>query len=71
MSYDDDLHRPEDQPRNRHEGDWRNPNLQAAPFDFPSPLFMPDEKCTEAGGAFADECLAVWHLDKLPLHEST
>ncbi|HEY0953649.1 MAG TPA: capsular polysaccharide synthesis protein [Roseateles sp.] len=48
-------------------GDWRTLNLQLAPFDFPPPLLLLNEQCSEGGGAYADKCLAVWRLDALAL----
>ncbi|MFD8495768.1 class I SAM-dependent methyltransferase [Amycolatopsis sp. NPDC059657] len=46
-------------------GDWRALNLCRAPFDFPEPLAVLHEECTEEDGAFADKALALWDLDSL------
>jgi glycosyltransferase involved in cell wall biosynthesis len=43
-------------------GDWRPLNLQLKPFNFPMPLRMMVEGCTEAGGRYADKSLALWRL---------
>jgi hypothetical protein len=48
-------------------GQWRALNLTQSPFDFPPPFATIVEKCTEAGGAFADKSLAVWRLQDLLL----
>lgn len=48
------------------DGDWRLLNLQRAPFDFPAPLRVINERCTEVGGAYDDKSLALWRIDELP-----
>jgi hypothetical protein len=45
---------------------WRPINLQAAPFNFPKPLQVINEECTEGGGLFLDKSLALWKLSDLP-----
>lgn len=47
-------------------GGWRALNFQIPPFDFPEPIDIIDEKCTEAGGLFTDKCLALWKIENLP-----
>jgi hypothetical protein len=47
-------------------GGWRPLNLQAPPFDFPAPLFMLEEGCTEDEGAYADKSLGLWRVADLP-----
>jgi len=47
------------------DGDWRLLNLERPPFDFPPPLAIVNEGCTEGGGAYADKSLGVWQLDAL------
>jgi SAM-dependent methyltransferase len=44
---------------------WRTLNLQQAPFNFPPPLMLINENCTEVNGRFADKCLGLWRLDEL------
>jgi hypothetical protein len=46
-------------------GDWRPLNLTRPPFDFPPPLELLNEGCTEGGGLFADKSLAVWQTAKV------
>jgi SAM-dependent methyltransferase len=43
-------------------GAWRQLNLQRAPFNFPPPDKMIDEKCLHTGGIYADKRLALWPL---------
>ena len=47
-------------------GDWRPLNMQRAPFVFPDPLAVVDERCHHTGGIYADKRLALWRLDTLP-----
>lgn len=47
-------------------GGWRALNLQADPFNWPKPLELLVENCSEGGGAFADKSLGVWQLEDLP-----
>ena len=49
-----------------HTGEWRALNLQRAPLNFPEPLRLITEGCTEAGGDFADKCLGLWRVADLP-----
>jgi hypothetical protein len=46
---------------------WRPLNLELAPFNFPKPVKLLNEKCTEANGQFADKCLGLWLLDEIKL----
>ncbi len=48
-----------------HTGGWRPLNLQAPPFNFPEPIHLLDEKCTEKDGAFADKCLGLWEVERI------
>lgn len=50
-------------------GQWRPLNLQKPPFDFPQPLKLINEKCTEGDGSWGDKSLGLWKLSdigKLP-----
>jgi hypothetical protein len=44
---------------------WRPLNMQLSPFNFPSPLLLINEKCTEEGGQYADKCLGLWRLSDI------
>ncbi len=46
-------------------GRWRPLDLTAAPFNFPPPLELVNENCTEAGGQYGDKSLGVWRLADL------
>jgi hypothetical protein len=46
-------------------GDWRPLNLERAPFDFPPPVELLNERCTEVAGVFADKSLGVWRTAEL------
>jgi len=43
-------------------GEWRQLNMERAPFGFPPPLKAIDEKCLHTGGIYADKRLALWRL---------
>jgi hypothetical protein len=47
-------------------GQWRMRNLQRSPFDFPEPLEILNEGCTQYDGQYADKSLALWRLADLP-----
>ena len=46
-------------------GLWRPLNLTAAPFNFPEPLALINEKCTEGDGSWGDKCLGLWNIEDL------
>jgi hypothetical protein len=46
-------------------GEWQPLNLEKAPFNFPPPLLLLDEGCTEGNGAFADKALGLWRIAEL------
>jgi hypothetical protein len=46
-------------------GDWQPLNLERPPFEFPPPLQLLREGCTEGDGAFADKALGLWRLADL------
>lgn len=48
-------------------GDWRVLNFETAPFDFPPPLALLNEGCSEGDGLFADKSLALWRVADLPI----
>lgn len=47
-------------------GGWRKLNLQLAPFNFPMPLNLINERSTEANGQSADKSLGLWRISDLP-----
>jgi len=46
-------------------GDWRIINLEKDPFNFPRPMKLINEKCTEGAGTYADKCLGLWRVSEL------
>lgn len=46
---------------------WRPLNMLKPPFNFPTPLAVIDEKCTEDifGLDFSDKCLGVWRISDI------
>ena len=48
-------------------GNWRAINLTKKPFDFPKPLALINEKCTEMNGQYFDKSLALWSVDELKI----
>jgi hypothetical protein len=48
-------------------GGWRPLDLQLQPFNFPAPLAVLIENCSEGNGALADKSLGLWDLAELPV----
>jgi hypothetical protein len=46
---------------------WRPLNLELSPFNFPKPLELINEKCTECHGHYTDKSLGLWLLDQIGL----
>ena len=44
------------------KGFWRTLNLELPPFNFPKPLKLINENCTEGNGHYADKSLGLWFL---------
>jgi hypothetical protein len=49
------------------DADWRPLNFERPPLSWPAPVEIINERCTEAGGAYADKSLALWRLSDLPI----
>jgi hypothetical protein len=47
-------------------GGWRPLDLQLQPFNFPAPLQVLIENCSEGNGQLADKSLGLWELARLP-----
>lgn len=47
-------------------GQWRPLNLQMAPFEFPTPAAIINEKCTEGDGSWGDKSLGLWKICDIP-----
>jgi hypothetical protein len=52
--------------RDCDDGDWRALNMEKAPFDWPAPRALINERCEEGGGGWHDKSLGLWQLDELP-----
>lgn len=46
-------------------GDWRRLNLQKKPFNFPKPILIINEQCTEDNGIYRDKSMALWEIEKI------
>lgn len=46
-------------------GIWRPLNMQLPPFNFPEPLELINEACTEGENLFTDKCLALYKLSDI------
>lgn len=55
--------------RDCEDGDWRALNMEKAPFNWPAPRGLINERCEEGGGGWRDKSLALWRLDGLPGHQ--
>ncbi len=52
--------------RDCEDGDWRALNIEKAPFNWPAPRVVINERCDEGGGGWRDKSLGLWRLDELP-----
>jgi hypothetical protein len=52
--------------RDCEDGDWRALNMERAPFDWPAPRALINERCEEGDGGWRDKSLGLWRLDELP-----
>lgn len=48
-------------------GDWRPLNLQRPPWNFPEPITIIDEQCTQSRGRYRDKALGLWRLSDLAI----
>jgi glycosyltransferase involved in cell wall biosynthesis len=49
------------------DGFWRTLNLQLPPFNFPPPIRIINEGCTEGNNEYTDKSLGLWSLDDIVL----
>jgi hypothetical protein len=47
-------------------GEWRPLNLQLPPFNFPKPIVVINENCTEVDGRYPDKSLGLWQIANIP-----
>lgn len=48
-------------------GGWRPLNFMKTPFNFPEPILVINENCTEKDGVFSDKSLGMWEIKDLVL----
>lgn len=48
---------------------WRTLNMELPPFNFPKPLMVINENCTEGNGNYTDKSLGLWLLNDIYLNE--
>jgi hypothetical protein len=48
------------------DGIWRPLNLEIEPFNFPQPIQILNENCTEDNGNYSDKSLLIWEISNLP-----
>lgn len=51
--------------RDCEDGDWRALNMEKAPFDWPTPRALINERCEEGRGGWRDKSLGLWRLHQL------
>lgn len=49
------------------DGFWRPLNMEIAPFNFPPPVELVNERCTEGLGKFSDKSIGLWAMKDLSL----
>lgn len=47
-------------------GSWRTINLLKPPFNFPLPIDIINENCTEGNNSYNDKCLLIWKTKDIP-----
>jgi hypothetical protein len=47
-------------------GDWRTLNPCAPPLNWPEPVMVINEGCTQSGSTYADKSIGIWELASLP-----
>lgn len=51
---------------NRLGYDWRTLNFEIEPFNFPKPLYIINENCSEGDNMYKDKSLGLWEIKDLP-----
>jgi len=46
---------------------WRTLNMQKFPYNFPEPIEMINENCSELNGILNDKCLGMWKLEDIDI----
>jgi hypothetical protein len=50
-----------------NDGFWHPLNLRLPPFNFPTPLKLINENCTEWNNQYTDKCLGLWRLEDIKI----
>lgn len=50
-------------------GSWTPINLCNPPFNFPEPILIIMEKCTEGDNRFSDKALYLWETNQIPFYD--
>ena len=51
------------------KGFWRTINIERPPFNFPNPIKIIDEKCTELNGEYSDKSLGLFLLKDIHFND--
>ncbi|PQP35839.1 hypothetical protein C6A37_00400 [Desulfobacteraceae bacterium SEEP-SAG9] len=51
------------------KGFWRTINIERPPFNFPKPINIIDEKCTELNGEYTDKSLGLFLLKDIHIND--
>ncbi|OPY99991.1 hypothetical protein A5906_24505 [Bradyrhizobium sacchari] len=54
-----------DDNRDCEDGDWRALNMAKAPFNWPAPHELINERCGEGDGGWRDKSLGLWRLEDI------
>ena len=49
-------------------GSWTPINLCKPPFNFPEPILIIMENCTEGENRFSDKALYLWEINQIPIY---
>lgn len=46
-------------------GEWRTINLMEKPFNFPTPILLINENCSEQNGIYSDKSMGLWKIEDI------
>lgn len=46
-------------------GEWRTINLMEKPFNFPDPILLINENCSEQNGIYSDKSMGLWKIEDI------
>lgn len=50
------------------DGGWRPLNLEKPPFNFPKPILLINENCSEGGREYSDKSLGLWSFENIIIY---